>query len=866
MIGDYTEIPLRPDERWTAARMQEGRVLLDHEWNLNLDAASRAAEWAAADVIGPAGVAEGSDAFAVAVTTSGALDLTVRPGRIWVGGMAALAPAPFAYSAQDQIDDLPGAGRAFVYLDAFPEHVQPAESPDELIDPALAPIDSAARSRVGYRVRCRPTAAATCAQALAEVADPGLSGGRLTVTRTGATAPADPCAPPGDPLGRMPDGLFRVEVLDSGAAAAARFAWSFENGAAAVAVAGVAGDTVTLRPSQTVAFSDGDLVEVSWLARRADRVDHGALYAVDEVTPAAGGDVLRLDRAVAAPAGAEGLVVRRWDGQVVGAATARPAAFRGDDIGVRFGAAAGTYLAGDWWGARLREADGDGIEHRTDAPPDGVRHSVAPLALVDLTARTVIADCRPVFRNLVALSRGRCTVVARPGDDLQAAVDRLPPEGGELCLAAGLYPLDAPLVVAGRVRVVISGAGPATVLRAIGREAAVVVDRCREVEVRHLRAEGGSPGAPPGSPHLNGALTFVASSDVGVSDCILTCPDSSGLAQTCLTVRSGEGGLPERVRIERNHAEVGSWQGGLLVVDAGRVLLAGNQVGLREDAGGGAALAAGGGQALARALVLLLAQGTRRGPEGGAREIDVPGSSAGLFVVPGSDAEEFVESFAKMVTAAFVERQGGAQKALRAFARRLAQGQDVARLSPAARAALDRLQGEWQAVAQGIVVAGSRLGTAQVHDNQVAGAVQGIHVGVSLADVPGREQADEVVLRGNVVHCTVPRAYDRDRHAVFVGNARSVHVIDTVATVTRTGQAVGDDPPSPMEGIRLHGHFGPFLAVRNSSLKGVTVGVRVTPLQPIPKQRMWLVSETMADGAGVALAAPGSVDRERNVP
>ncbi len=79
-----------------------------------------------------------------------------------------------------------------------------------------------------------------------------------------------------------------------------------------------------------------------------------------------------------------GLVVRRWDGQVVGAATARPAAFRGDDLGVRFSAAAGTYLAGDWWGARLREAEGDGIEHRTDAPPDGVRHAFAPLALVDL--------------------------------------------------------------------------------------------------------------------------------------------------------------------------------------------------------------------------------------------------------------------------------------------------------------------------------------------------------------------------------------------------------------------------------------------------------------------------------------------------
>ena len=50
MTGDYTKVPLRRDDRWTGARMQQGRVLLDHEWNLNLDASARAAQAAAADV------------------------------------------------------------------------------------------------------------------------------------------------------------------------------------------------------------------------------------------------------------------------------------------------------------------------------------------------------------------------------------------------------------------------------------------------------------------------------------------------------------------------------------------------------------------------------------------------------------------------------------------------------------------------------------------------------------------------------------------------------------------------------------------------------------------------------------------------
>ena len=42
MTGDYTQVPLRRDDRWTAARMQQGRVLLDTDWNLNVDAAARA--------------------------------------------------------------------------------------------------------------------------------------------------------------------------------------------------------------------------------------------------------------------------------------------------------------------------------------------------------------------------------------------------------------------------------------------------------------------------------------------------------------------------------------------------------------------------------------------------------------------------------------------------------------------------------------------------------------------------------------------------------------------------------------------------------------------------------------------------------
>ncbi len=146
MTGDYTKVPLRADERWTFAPIQQARVLLEHESNLNLAAIGRARADEIVDVVGPAGFAGGSQAFevlAVTVDGAGARNLTIGAGHAWVGGLEPYAPAQFAYLDQDQVVALPAQGSAFVWLDVWCEHVQPAEDPEELIDPALAPIDSA---------------------------------------------------------------------------------------------------------------------------------------------------------------------------------------------------------------------------------------------------------------------------------------------------------------------------------------------------------------------------------------------------------------------------------------------------------------------------------------------------------------------------------------------------------------------------------------------------------------------------------------------------------------------------------------------------------------------------------------------------
>lgn len=586
MNGDYTKVPLRAGDRWTAARMQQGRVLLDHEWNLNLDASSRVQRVEAFDVIGAAGVRDGDDDFGVSlVTTDGVVtDLAIAAGHIWAGGEFALAPADFRYADQPGIDPLPQQGKIVVYLDLFDEHVQPGERPD-LIDPALQPIDTAARTRVGYRVRVVATEELTGRDAW-RVASASLIGGSDATLGIAPVAPGgsggDPCAPPADPAGALPDGLLSVEVLDGGDATKARFAWSFDNGAtvAPVLTPPTTADDVLVATTPAAVFAPNDLVELSWLGRRADRIDHGDLYTVTAVTPGQDGTHLALARTAGLgvpPTGAEGLAVRRWDGLTAAGATTT-VSFRGRDYLTIQPGATGTFQVGDWWGARVRDGGND-IEARTDAPPDGILHGFVQLAYVDLDTHEV-QDLRPRFKPLVELTTDVCTVAIDLDTDIEAALARLPSDGGEICFAAGRYQLSDPIVFTGRQRITIHGTGPSTVIVAPpGSATAFRFEDCTEIELRNLRVVGGAPAT--GSGDLDGAVTFVgACVDVRINECTIACAGAAALARTCLTVRSDGDSLPDVVRIERNTFEVGAQQTAVLLVDVDESRVDDNRIAL----------------------------------------------------------------------------------------------------------------------------------------------------------------------------------------------------------------------------------------------------------------------------------------------
>jgi len=866
VTGDFTSVPLRPADDWTGARLQQGRVLSDGDWNLNLDAAARVMRDFAAETIGPAGVPVGGPGFEI--TFAGDGTLTIGAGGMWVGGLHAVNPGVLGYSAQESIAPLPAGGSALVYLDAWMQEVQAAEDADALLDPALDGVDTTTRTRVGWRVHAVPVNTASCAAAAAALPAALISSGRLDVTRTAPPVPADPCAPPDDPRGKLPDGLLRIEVLDSGTEATARFGWSYENGSAAVA-ATVAGTQVTLAPSPATTFFPNDLVEVSTLMRRADRVDCGPLFAVDHVTPGAASSVVTLSAPAAVTGTPSGLCLRRWDGQAVGAGAGVAAALGGADVGIAFTAAPGNYLAGDWWGVRVRGSSSDAVQELTAAPPDGTEHYVTSLAVVDLDAKIVLSDCRPTFTPLTEIKGGTCTVTAFPGDDVQAAADRLPASGGELCLAAGSYQLDAPVTISKRTRVVVNGIGPATVIRAAAHESVLVFVDCTDVTVQNLRAEsgkGGSAAGRVGEEQLLGTASFLGSSNVTVRNCEFSCPDNSGRTQSAIYAAPSPDSDNGQVRVLGNKLEVGDQQIGILVISADEVTVEGNEIRLAAP------------QVLPRpGLPLPLVAGeiarfvgshVLPAADKGGHEVPLPGTST-LRIRGATPVQRIADEFGRSTTEKTLSR-GTPRQHLQRFTRRALLAPESLTLSRANIRFLVAAVTSSRTMAQGIVVGGARANLVRINGNVVSSAIEGVHVGLGGANA-AMFNAGEVTLRGNAVACAVPFFWNRSRHAYYVGSVDRLSMLDNSASLVRVGaplRTLGSIAATPVEAVRIHGRSGPWLSVRGLDLSGpFSAGLAITDLSASQGgARLHYVSDVLnSAGTGPALT-PATIPHDRCVP
>ncbi len=390
MRGDFSRLTFDQRKRYTAVLMQQGRVQLDSDWNEQAAILEHLERTRFVDVVGEVAV-PGGTGFEVHTDANGAPALS--PGRLYAGGLVCELDAETPISRVARAELRPAPGRTdLVYLDAWERVVTGLDDPD-LLDPALGGMDTTVRLQGAWAIDfVENVGDHSCAEAVAALPSQGL--GQLTA------------AAPDGYLGTE-NRLYRVEIHDGGALGQATFKWSRDNGTVVFFLTQfVQPNTVLLAESvtddpQTIAV--GDWFEISSDDR--ERLGLAGTFARVEEWSQEKREAI-FDRDVSAYAEETRPRAQRWD-QTGGATMYVEPDWVELESGIRVRFAGSDFRAGDYWTIPARVASKT-VEWLAEAPPQGVKHHLCPLAFVTwdrsgAAPRSTYRDCRPILAPLTAM-------------------------------------------------------------------------------------------------------------------------------------------------------------------------------------------------------------------------------------------------------------------------------------------------------------------------------------------------------------------------------------------------------------------------------------------------------------------------------
>jgi hypothetical protein len=523
--GDFSRWQFQPRDNFNGILPQQGKLLIDADGLAQSRIANHWQQVAARDWVGPVAAVPANEpaSFQItgaAVNPDGTVTLTAGSGRIWadgmlveLGGEAATVQRTATWLEPPIVPTQGSAATAagaqdVVVLELWQEGINGYQMPNLLIEPALGGVDTAERLHTGMAFRlARLTAGQTCKSVAFN--DSGL--GKLTASLQPVTVIAGDCPiPVGGGYSGFEHALYRIEIADVPSGSPRMFKWSSDNG-------GLVGrgtfkpgpNTLTINANLvaiTTANQPGFYVEIEqWDAARGNwQVVCGgnATLANDTLTftgaaaygayPAAQGDVF----------------FRLWEG--IDAISAFPIQASPnqleDGIFLQFDAdAPGLYRPRDYWVFAVRAGGISNPQTLIDKkPPEGIVYHRVPLAEItwDATGKVqTIDDCRATITPLTS-ARGCCTVQVGDGlttfapfTSIQAAMDSLPAEGGEVCILAGRY--FESISVSARTNVTIHGCGHHTRIaspslgpnQGANTGAVITVLNSREIALRSLVVE-----------------------------------------------------------------------------------------------------------------------------------------------------------------------------------------------------------------------------------------------------------------------------------------------------------------------------------------------------------------------------------------
>ncbi len=626
MKGDFSKWGLKPADNFSGVLHQQGRVLLDQDWNASTQIQALWRETVGQDVIGgglvAVPVAEPNGLKLLSATTTAiGVDVVLQPGRAWVDGVhlhyAGAVPLHAEYflppfqSPQESIATIVAGERDAVVLEVWDEAFSAYQDPLQLLEPALGGPDTTERVKTCMAIKLLRLADGQGCGDL-PIDDVFANKGKLTVTPAPTMVIAGPCPVPdsGGYTG-FEHFLYRIEIAAPDAANQARFKWSQFNGGLVGRGEFTAGGapstgTVAIRANAQMINQCG--LDSFYLEALAfdPAFGHWRIVCTANATLVAADTLSLTGISGAWPAGSTGFF-RLWNGiDLVSnhpTGLAIPNAFN-DGIRLELEpplANNANYTPGDYWTfpARAASVAFDPSVWPNASPPQGVHYHRAALGILEWTGPAPVAltpddihDCRQPFLPLAKM-RGCCTVTV--GDNkksfgqftsIQAAINALPAEGGTVCVLKGIY--DESMLIESRVGIRIHGCGTATRIRATVDDngdplPAFFIRNCDAITLEDMAIESGPRSAVQidNSRHVTVRRCLVQMRDVQTiwqaiysrGDDILiedntveVLPREGGPKQPTVPEKTGESGAPSGVNTPADHVFVGfATRGGIQI-------------------------------------------------------------------------------------------------------------------------------------------------------------------------------------------------------------------------------------------------------------------------------------------------------------
>ncbi|MGW4049494.1 DUF6519 domain-containing protein [Streptomyces sp. NPDC004779] len=296
MQGDFSRWTFDAGARFRSVLLQQGRALLDADWNEQAQITAHHDEARALDTFGRAGVPMTGNAFAIVDVRTGKApkesaweDLRILPGRMYVDGLLVEAhgkaegialgvqPDRPALPYDDGLAE-PGQDQRYAFILGVRTHHVTSDEESRLLESALGGPDTSTRTRTVWQVRWAPTKSA-CTYYHNEPDWQLPEQGRMAVSFKQPPAAGTPCELAGlTDYTRLENQLYRVQIHEKDE----NFLWSRENGSVTAALLGIgtaqlpAGVDAELSVDRVgrdeeLSIRDGDVVEITSAARQLRR-------------------------------------------------------------------------------------------------------------------------------------------------------------------------------------------------------------------------------------------------------------------------------------------------------------------------------------------------------------------------------------------------------------------------------------------------------------------------------------------------------------------------------------------------------------------------------------------------------------------